>query len=48
MSEANKGKYKGSREEVIEQGYEPCKICNPQNDLDYRYDLETGVTLALR
>lgn len=29
MSEANKGKYKGSREEVIEQGYEPCKICNP-------------------
>ena len=29
MSESNKGKYKGSREEVIEQGYEPCKICNP-------------------
>ena len=27
--EANKMYYKGSREELIEQGYAPCKRCNP-------------------
>ena len=29
MSNANKGTYTGSREELIKQGYEPCKNCNP-------------------
>lgn len=29
MSNSNKGKYTGSREDLIEQGYEPCKNCNP-------------------
>lgn len=29
MSNSNKGTYTGNREELIEQGYEPCKICNP-------------------
>lgn len=28
-SEANKGTYTGSREDLIEQGYEPCGNCNP-------------------
>ena len=27
--ETNKIYYKGSREELIEQGYVPCKRCNP-------------------
>ena len=29
MSEANKGYYKGTRDDVISQGYDPCGICNP-------------------
>lgn len=29
MSESNKGIYTGTREDVINQGYDPCKICNP-------------------
>lgn len=29
MSEANKEEYTGSRADVIAQGYEPCKKCNP-------------------
>lgn len=29
MSEKNKQVFKGSREEVIAQGYEPCERCNP-------------------
>jgi len=29
MSEANKQEYTGDREDLIEQGYEPCKRCNP-------------------
>ena len=29
ISEANKGKYTGTREDLIEQGYEPCGVCNP-------------------
>jgi DNA-entry nuclease len=29
MSNANKGTYTGNRADLIEQGYEPCKICNP-------------------
>ncbi len=29
MSEANKETYSGSRDELIEQGYEPCGRCNP-------------------
>lgn len=29
MSDANKQYFEGSREEVIAQGYEPCKRCNP-------------------
>lgn len=29
MSESNKGTYTGSREDLIEQGYEPCGNCNP-------------------
>lgn len=29
MSESNKETYKGSRSDLINQGYEPCKNCNP-------------------
>ncbi len=29
MNEENKQEYTGSREDVISQGYEPCKRCNP-------------------
>lgn len=29
MKEKNKLYYEGAREELIEQGYEPCKRCNP-------------------
>lgn len=29
MSEKNKKEYTGSRDDVIDLGYEPCKICNP-------------------
>lgn len=29
MSEKNKRGYKGTREELIEQGYDPCNICKP-------------------
>lgn len=29
MSEKNKKEYTGSREDLINQGYEPCKRCNP-------------------
>lgn len=29
MKESNKRAYTGSRDEVIAQGYEPCKECNP-------------------
>lgn len=29
MSDANKQEYTGSREELLSQGYEPCKSCNP-------------------
>ncbi len=29
MKEKNKKEYTGSREEIISQGYDPCKICNP-------------------
>lgn len=29
MSESNKGIYTGSREDLIQQGYEPCGNCNP-------------------
>ncbi len=29
MKEKNKLYFDGSREELIEQGYEPCKMCNP-------------------
>ena len=29
MAEKNKLYFNGSRDELIEQGYDPCKICNP-------------------
>ena len=29
MSEANKGTYTGSREDLVKQGYEPCGNCKP-------------------
>lgn len=29
MKKENKEEYTGSREELISQGYEPCKSCNP-------------------
>lgn len=29
MSENNKGEFSGTRDELIAQGYEPCKNCNP-------------------
>lgn len=29
MSEHNKGEFSGTRDEMIAQGYEPCKNCNP-------------------
>jgi DNA-entry nuclease len=29
MKESNKMEYTGSRDDLISQGYEPCKICNP-------------------
>lgn len=29
ISPANKSGYSGSRDELIEEGYTPCKICNP-------------------
>lgn len=29
MSEHNKGEFLGTRDELIAQGYEPCKNCNP-------------------
>lgn len=29
MKEKNKIKFKGSRKEAMQQGYAPCKICNP-------------------
>ena len=29
MKEANKKEFTGSRDEVISQGYSPCKRCNP-------------------
>lgn len=29
MSNENKGTYTGDRQDLIEQGYEPCKNCNP-------------------
>ena len=29
MKESNKGYFTGSRDELIAQGYEPCKRCNP-------------------
>ena len=29
MNESNKGEFTGTRDELIQQGYEPCKRCNP-------------------
>lgn len=29
MKGSNKKEFSGSRDEVIAQGYEPCKKCNP-------------------
>ncbi|MFR3423419.1 MAG: hypothetical protein ACLTTO_07235 [Lachnospiraceae bacterium] len=29
MSDSNKWVYDGTREEVLNMGYEPCKRCNP-------------------
>ena len=29
MSNSNKSVYKGTRQDLINQGYDPCKICNP-------------------
>lgn len=29
ISNSNKGTYKGDRQDLINQGYEPCKNCNP-------------------
>ncbi len=29
MKEKNKGVYEGSRDDIIQQGYVPCKKCNP-------------------
>ena len=29
MNDSNKKEYIGSRDDLITQGYEPCKICNP-------------------
>lgn len=29
MKGANKEEYTGSRDELIAQGYDPCKKCNP-------------------
>ena len=29
MKDKNKKEFHGTREEVIQQGYEPCKNCNP-------------------
>ena len=30
MSEANKQTYNGSRDDLISQGHDPCKRCNPK------------------
>lgn len=29
MSESNKEEFNGTRDQLIEEGYEPCKLCNP-------------------
>ena len=29
MKAKNKKEYQGNREDLIKQGYEPCKRCNP-------------------
>jgi len=29
MNESNKGEFTGTRDELIQQGYEPCKRCHP-------------------
>lgn len=29
MKDSNKEEYTGSRDDVINRGYEPCKKCNP-------------------
>lgn len=29
MSESNKKEFNGTRDQLIEEGYEPCKLCNP-------------------
>ena len=29
MGPENKKEFKGTREELLEQGYSPCGICNP-------------------
>ena len=29
MNESNKGEFMGTRDELIQQGYEPCKRCHP-------------------
>ena len=29
MSESNKQEYSGSRQDLINRGYDPCKLCNP-------------------
>ena len=29
IKEENKGTYEGDREDLIDQGYERCKVCNP-------------------
>ena len=29
ISDANRSEYNGTRDDLIAQGYEPCKICNP-------------------
>ncbi len=32
MKDKNKEEYRGTRDDVINMGYEPCKNCNPQMD----------------
>ena len=29
ISEANRVDYRGTRQSVLDMGYEPCKLCNP-------------------
>lgn len=39
MKEVNKSERTTTRDELISEGYEPCKNCNPQ--LDFAWDSDT-------